>query len=235
MNSDDFKPGEPLPETARESIIGHFLDYVKKQGGDIDYQVKEYKKAGSWLADCIAAWCPQYLQKRFGVNLNRFRIKNPFNGLYPPPKYGLLIYGEVGRGKTFIARKIYDFYNGVREKYQGVRKTVFIYDTEFQIGSQIKGNEYLDDVFFGNERKIMFFDDIGNEEETKRFGNTLSGREIIRYRHICREKFGVPTVLTTNLNTKTLAQKYDIYVESRVFGDYRGIFMDYPKDRRKTK
>lgn len=218
-------PGIDVNEQA--VIREHFLTFCQKSGVDLKGVEDAYWLAGCWLADVIAFYVPGYLPAKLGDDST---VPSP-----APPQKSLLIYGEVGRGKTFLARKIYEFYRGVSSKYGGKVKATFVYDTEFTLGSAIKGNDFLDDFFFGNERKILFFDDIGNEDDSRQFGNVYSGREILRYRHICQEKWSVPTVLTTNLTRNALADRYGIYVESRVSGYYKGIRLKYPKDRRKSE
>lgn len=210
----------------RVPVREHFIGYCRKRGADVESQKDAFAIAGEWLADCVAAWCPSYLERRLGIDPPK-----DFDG----PDRGLLLYGEVGRGKTYLARKIYECYSQAAKMSSANRKAVFVYDSEFYIGSLTKGPDYLEEFFFGNQRKILFFDDLGNGEEAKRYGNAVSGREILRFRHMCREKYGVPAVITTNLNSKTLAEKYDIYVESRVYSDYRSIFLQYPRDRRKER
>jgi hypothetical protein len=221
-----YPPYEPryarIGDEERSLVREHFLTYCRNNGVNLEGVEDAYRAAGEWLADVIPFYVPAYLPTKFGRNCEA-----------PPPEKSLLIYGEVGRGKTFLARKIHEFYCGVCGTYSGKVKAVFVYDTEFTLGSAIKGNDYLDDFFFGNERKILFFDDIGNEDDSRQFGNVYSGREILRYRHICQEKWSVPTVLTTNLTRNALADRYGIYVESRVSGYYKGIRLRYPKDRRK--
>ena len=208
----------------RACVRDHFIEYCRKCGASLDGVESVYEEAGNWLAEVIAFYVPEYFRIRHGTATDA-----------SPPGKSLLIYGEVGRGKTFLARKIYDFYRGVRAKYGGRVEAEFVYDTDFTFGASIKGNEYLEEFFFGYQRKILFFDDIGNEEESKRFGNVYGGREILRFRHLCQEKWSVPTVITTNLTRKSLAQVYGIYVESRVSGYYKGIRIQYPRDRRKEQ
>lgn len=224
-----YPPYEPrsagIGDEERSLVREHFLTYCRNHGAKLEGVEDAYRAAGDWLADVIPFYVPAYLPAILGNAVSP--------GPAPPPQKSLLIYGEVGRGKTFLARKIYEFYRGVTSKYGGKVKAEFVYDTEFTLGSAIRGNDYLDEFFFGNERKILFFDDIGNEDDSRQYGNVYGGREILRYRHICQEKWSVPTVLTTNLTRNALADRYGIYVESRVSGYYRGIRLRYPKDRRK--
>ncbi len=227
----DFYPDyyEPRPTAVsaeeRSFIREHFMTYCRTHGTKLEGVEDAYLAAGEWLADVIPFYVPAYLPAKLGDAAS--------SGPAPPPEKSLIIYGEVGRGKTFLARKIWEFYKGVCSKYGGKVRAAFVYDTEFTLGSAIRGNGFLDEFFFGNERKILFFDDIGNEDDSRQYGNVYSGREILRYRHICQEKWSVPTVLTTNLTRNALADRYGIYVESRVSGYYKGIRIRYPIDRRK--
>lgn len=212
---------QELTEESRGYVREHFLAYCEKKGASLSGVELAYQTAGNWIADVAACWVPRYFQSRHGLTV-----------ACGPPKSGLVIYGEVGRGKTYLARKIFEFLQGIVEKYDGQRNPVFYYDTEFYLGAHIKGNQFLDEFFFGNAHTILFFDDLGNEADTKNYGTVFSGREIIRYRHICQERHSVPTVLTTNLTKRNLAERYGVYAESRVSGDYEGIYLDYATDRR---
>jgi len=103
---------------------------------------------------------------------------------------GLFMYGDCGRGKTFLANYVIP---AILLKYAG--KVVFSYDIQ-------EMNRRLDEVL---NRPIIVLDDIGTEEISVSFGNKRAAFiEIMD----AAEKYGKLMIVTTNLDGDRIADRY---------------------------
>ncbi len=207
-----------------DDVQEKFFNLVKSKGYDIEPR-SAYEKFAVFLAEVIAFFCP----KIYAV----YDYK-PYAG----PKKGIIVSGEVGRGKTKLARAGFSHLTGVfkwyRQRYHEEPGADLVWSeaTRFSTFSASEGPSYVKEILYGHQRHILFFDDLGNERTAKIYGNQTNGEEIIRARNESLERFHIPTIFTTNLIYKDIEMRYGSFNSSRINGDYNFIFLDYPVDRR---
>lgn len=142
---------------------------------------------------------------------------------------GLLIYGGVGSGKTYLTCAIV---NGIIETY--------LYDCKMMNFSQIlndlqKGgfeldrNEYIDNL---TRKTLLVLDDFGIERNTEYALEQIYNIINARYQ---KQK---PTIITTNIDYKTIETEQTDLMQSRIYS--RLMEMCVPlkvtgNDRRKNK
>ena len=239
--NDIMKPKMERKETTNEldgkflgKVQGAFFSFVKSKRVICKNEIKDshdiepreaYEKMAVFLAEMIAFFCP----KTYAV----YDYK-PYAG----PKRGVIISGEIGRGKTILMRNSYHFLENLFQMYRKERHEepgaglVWNEATRFSISSAKEGPSYVEAFLYGHQKDILFFDDLGNERTAKIYGNQINGEEIIRVRNESQERFHVPTIFTTNLTRKDIETRYGGFNSSRVKGDYDTIFLDFPVDRR---
>ena len=130
------------------------------------------------------------------------RYVNNFDDFYKDGK-GLLLYGGVGTGKTYIACMIA---NALIDKGYPVLVTNFA-----RILSTLQGTfdkqEYLDSL---NQFKLLVIDDLGVERETSYAKEQVYNIIDSRYRA------GLPMIITTNLTMQKMATETEI-TDKRVY------------------
>ena len=130
------------------------------------------------------------------------RYVNHFDDLFKEGK-GLLLYGGVGTGKTYIACMIA---NALIDKGYPVLVTNFA-----RILSTLQGTfdkqEYLDSL---NQFKLLIIDDLGIERDTGYAKEQVFNIIDSRYRA------GLPMIITTNLTMQKLAMESDL-ADKRVY------------------
>lgn len=112
---------------------------------------------------------------------------------------GLLLFGGYGTGKTLAARII-----AARLEFQ-------FYDTHSIELKYLKkdGNDWIDSFIFEKSRNALVIDDIGAEGEIKKFGNESPMGLILSSRASFWERFGTPTIYTSNLaSPQEIASRY---------------------------
>ena len=118
---------------------------------------------------------------------------------------GLLLYGECGLGKTFIARYVLP---ALLLKY--CNRVVNSFDMN-------EANKNPDDVL---SKHIIALDDIGTEEQSVKYGDRrFIVPEIVDY----AEKYGKMLILTTNLNAAQLSDKYGSRTLDRIIATTKRI------------
>ena len=130
------------------------------------------------------------------------RYVDNFDDFYKDGK-GLLLYGGVGTGKTYIACMIA---NALIDKGYPVLVTNFA-----RILSTLQGTfdkqEYLDSL---NQFKLLVIDDLGVERETSYAKEQVYNIIDSRYRA------GLPMIITTNLTMQKMATESEI-TDKRVY------------------
>lgn len=124
------------------------------------------------------------------------RYVDNFDTFYKDGK-GLLLYGDVGTGKTYIACMIA---NALIDKGEAVLVTNFA-----RVLSTLQGNfnkqEYLDSL---NQFKLIIIDDLGVERGTE------YAKELVYNIIDSRYRAGKPMIITTNLSLQKMATESDI-------------------------
>lgn len=130
------------------------------------------------------------------------RYVNNFDAFYKEGK-GLLLYGGVGTGKTYIACMIA---NALIDKGYPVLVTNFsrILNT---LQGTFEKQEYLDSL---NQFKLLVIDDLGIERDTGFAKEQVFSIIDSRYRA------GLPMIITTNLTMQKLATESDL-ADKRVY------------------
>lgn len=130
------------------------------------------------------------------------RYVNHFDAFYKDGK-GLLLYGGVGTGKTYIACMIA---NALIDKGYPVLVTNFA-----RVLSTLQGTfdkqEYLDSL---NQFKLLIIDDLGIERDTGYAKEQVFNIIDSRYRA------GLPMIITTNLTMQKLATESEL-ADKRVY------------------
>lgn len=138
---------------------------------------------------------------------------------------GILLYGDVGRGKTYAACCVANYLidKGIPcmvTNFSRIEKTLF--------GMKEGKQEYLDSL---NKFPLLVVDDLGVERKTDFMG------EIVYAVIDSRERANLPMIITTNLTKEELEKPADMTYKrifSRVFGNCIPIKVE-GKDRRKQK
>lgn len=146
---------------------------------------------------------------------------------------GFILMGPTGTGKTLAMQ--------IMAKYRTIDDTKFtinnrLYRMNYDIIDVNRlVNMFMDNSFDGIQvycnRYLICLDDIGTEiEQVKHYGNTL---DVVS--HILAERYAkrLMTFGTTNYPLKTLEQKYDDRVISRMYALFNFITMK-ERDFRKT-
>lgn len=138
---------------------------------------------------------------------------------------GLLLYGTVGTGKTFISACIA---NALIDKGYPCMVTNFARLTN-TIGGMYEGKQsYLDGL---NKFELLVIDDLASERDTEYMGEIVQSIIDARYRS------GKPLIVTTNLTAEELKHPADMRkqrIYSRLFEMCRPIEVT-GVDRRKMK
>jgi len=144
---------------------------------------------------------------------------------FAKPK-GLLLYGNYSTGKTTAARVISAMFDITMLTVESISRNFLAHN----------GETWLNEIVAENFRKSLIIDDIGNEDEMKKFGNDSPMRNFISSRAMSYEWFGVPTIYTTNIiDQEKLGQFYTDRIKSRILGTVQGVFVGGPDWRTKQR
>lgn len=153
-------------------------------------------------------------------------------------KYGILLQGVVGNGKTTILRSTKKLVDNLNlddpvESYSAHREQLFL-----RVWNAMEvGNIYLEDRKRFERFKMASFvgiDDLGVENETlKHYGNSFSPiSELILYRYENK----LPTIITTNLLIEQIENIYGVRISERILEMMLKInFSDYNFRRKHIK
>lgn len=138
---------------------------------------------------------------------------------------GLLLFGEVGTGKTFISACIA---NALIDKGYPCLVTNFARLVNTLSGMYEGKQNYIDNL---NNFDLLVIDDLASERDTEYMGEIVQNIIDSRYRA------GLPLIITTNLTSEELKKPLEIR-KKRIYS--RLFEMCYPievkgKDRRKQK
>lgn len=174
---------------------------------EFERRVKELRRAGfpesqmeQWTFENSDSPNSQYslIAKRYVANFAQMRADGK----------GLLLFGDVGVGKTFLAACIV---NALINQGVPCLMTNFARLTNTLSGMFEGKQEYIDKL---NSFPLVVIDDLGAERDTEYVGEIV--HNIIDSR--CRE--GLPLIITTNLDGKELENPKDIRkrrIYSRLF------------------
>lgn len=147
----------------------------------------------------LAEYCARY---------NAGRMSLTETPPYRMPERGLLLHGAHGLGKSEFMKRF------------AAMMDIEIIDArdiawEFQVG----GAAAVDAMLRPHNNADLIIDDIGNEDETKSFGNSFSMATILdmRYR-LWSVPGGVRTFLTSNADRNVIASLYGKATLSRIQG-----------------
>lgn len=138
---------------------------------------------------------------------------------------GLLLYGTVGTGKTFISSCIA---NALIDKGYSCLVTNFARITNTLSGLYEGKQDYIDGL---NKFSLLVIDDLASERDTEYMGEIVQNVIDARYRA------GLPLIITTNLTAEELKQPADIR-KQRVYSRLFEMCIPFEvngKDRRKEK
>ena len=118
---------------------------------------------------------------------------------------GLMLAGSVGVGKTCALKVL----------------SVAIEAQYFSVPELAKRYSELGDEWFWSEvhkagRWDMVLDDLGAEEDSKHFGNSMPIRELIYKRYEMFQTQGVRTHVSTNISGKQIEERYGLRVRDRL-------------------
>lgn len=118
---------------------------------------------------------------------------------------GLFLYGDCGRGKSFLARYVLP---AIILNY--MQKVVSVYDVQ-------QMNRNLDEVL---TKHIISLDDIGTEEVSMQYGNRrFAFAEVMD----AAEKYGKLVIISTNLCRDEIVHRYGERVFERIISMTRRI------------
>lgn len=130
-------------------------------------------------------------------------------------KFGLLLCGSVGIGKTTFLFAIQNLINWLSDKG--------LFENRDMVGMTIKTAKELSFIARENYQKfldickypkILAIDDMGvDESRVMDYGNTIAPiMELLELRY----QFQLPTFITTNMNSDEIGEKYDLRIRDRL-------------------
>lgn len=158
-------------------------------------------------------------------NLIKYFIADP-SGEHDPAK-GLLIFGAVGLGKTYLMSVMQTFVHAAKIEQRKfiIKVCADIVDEVEETGKDAPGITAVQKYFYGQD---YCFDDLGQELAVlQRYGNTFSVMERIlvkRYANFVNGK--CITHITTNLTPEDIESTYGSRLADRCNEMFNFVFMD---------
>ncbi len=148
-------------------------------------------------------------------------------------KKGLLLMGFTGSGKTLIMKA---FASNMLQSYRMTRTIDITYDF-VEYGLSVIRNHGVELTIptdpFGHTSAGVCYDDLGNEDERRRYGDKMNVMADI----ISRRYDMLPhnmTHITTNLSPKNIEEFYGVRIRSRMAEMFNPVpFSDRSPDRRR--
>jgi hypothetical protein len=215
-------------ETNAPSNIGEFKREIDRRG-------HEMANREGWVSDFEI---DENNKEIYNVLANYFFGNEvEFNGRRIYPSKGLLVFGNVGCGKT-VAMRLFEKNPLQCYSFISCRSVETAYDNDgVEAVSKYSNVALINNPTqnYGQQVKGYAFDDLGTESDAKHFGKTLNIMEaIILNRYDNTQLRGAFTHITTNLSKEEIEQRYGV----RAFDRFRQMFniIDFPenaKSRRK--
>lgn len=122
------------------------------------------------------------------------------------PKKGLIIFGQVGCGKTTLVDRVFSELGVKRFTAQGIIRDYLEYDDSARYYRR----------YYGDRDVVL--DDLGAEpSRVQKYGMPYGLAEWLQWRYECYKRHGVLTVITTNLqNADDLTRLYGARITSRI-------------------
>lgn len=157
---------------------------------------------------------------------------------YKGANYNSIFTGKAGTGKSHLSMSMLKVVNDYSKPY---RKCLFVAVDELM--RLIKDSFNNKQSYYTEHRMIkmlteadlLVLDDLGAETGAITSDKVATDFTIRTLYAIINGRMAKPTIITTNLNSKDLAQKYDIKLVSRMFRGAEGHVIEFKstKDKRK--
>lgn len=169
----------------------------KRKANELAEKVKELRKMGFPDAEMSRFTFENDDNANDYISGVAHRYVDNFVDMYKMHK-GLLLYGAVGTGKTYIAACIA---NALIDRGYTCLVTNFARLTNTISGMYEGKQEYIDEL---NRFSLLVIDDLASERDTEYMNETIMNIIDARYRS------GKPLIVTTNLTAQELNQPKDI-------------------------
>lgn len=141
-------------------------------------------------------------------------------------KYGIMIYGMPGSGKTFIFEVLHRIINPIT-KYYFRKINVLDVVLDFNVNGHQCFKKYRDND--------ILFDDLGTEDRGVYFGDKVEVFEkMIQFRYEIYKSSGIRTFFTSNLDENEIKSRYGLRCFSRLC-EMSNRYIINDRDKRKDR
>lgn len=145
---------------------------------------------------------------------------------YKNPLGFMLLTGNNGRGKSYVAKAFYNHaIYPLTNPQKDWSKAFFANQSDLNMMWQTYGSKYHDPLALYDEikdTKLLIIDDLGTRKPSDAFHDFLYA--LLDYRYEKRHSFG--TIITTNLNSETLTEMFSNAIKSRIASGIVQKFID---------